>query len=219
MPRRNAHLAFAKELAVLDHLVAHLKRCVYGTRDAGAIWEDCYASALTDMGFERGTASPCCFYNPSQRLRVVVHGDDFTCLGPRAAIMDYEDQLATRFEIKRRGLIGEFDGCIREIRILNRILRLTEFGLRYEADPRHAEMLVKALGLSSASSVLTPGVKENNDLTNYDADLTDEHVALEQWATASGFSFGFALLPVNGFLTWCGAWLMAFLGRKGWTPA
>ncbi len=43
--------------------------------------------------------------------------------------------------------------------------------------------------------------------------------ALEQWATASGFSFGFALLPVNGFLTWCGAWLMAFLGRKGWTPA
>ena len=30
-----------------------------------------------------------------------------------------------------------------------------------------------------------------------------------------GFSFGFALLPVNGFLTWCGAWLMAQIGRKG----
>ena len=141
VPRRNAHLAFPKQLAMPDHLVAHLKRCVYGTRDAGAIWEDCYASALTDMGFERGTASPCCFYNPSQRLRVVVHGDDFTCLGPRAAIMDYEDQLATRFEIKRRGLIGEFDGCIRVIRILNRILRLTEFGLRYEADPRKQKCL------------------------------------------------------------------------------
>ena len=84
-------------------------------------------------------------------------------------------------KLNDKDLLGEFDGCIREIRILNRILRLTESGLRYEADPRHAEMLVKALGLSSASSVLTPGVEENNDLTNYDADLTDEHVALEQW--------------------------------------
>ena len=41
-------------------------------------------------------------------------------------------------------------------------------------------MLVKALGLSDASSVLTPGVKENNDLTDYDADRTDaETDALE----------------------------------------
>ena len=85
VPRRNVHLAFPKELAIPEHLVAHLKRCVYGTRDAGAIWEDCYADALMEMGFERGTASPCCFYNPTTRLRVVVHGDDFTCLGPRAA--------------------------------------------------------------------------------------------------------------------------------------
>ena len=38
VPRRNVHLAFPKELAVPDHLVANLKRCVYGTRDAGAIW-------------------------------------------------------------------------------------------------------------------------------------------------------------------------------------
>ena len=107
VPRRNVHLAFPKELAIPDHLVAHLKRCVYGTRDAGAIWEDCYATALTEMGFVRGTASPCCFFNASKRLQVVVHGDDFTCLGPKSAIIEYEDQLATRFEIKRRGHIGE----------------------------------------------------------------------------------------------------------------
>ena len=183
VPRRNVHLAFPKELAIPEHLVAHLKRCVYGTRDAGAIWEDCYADALVDMGFERGTASPCCFHHPTLRLRVVVHGDDFTCLGPKSAVVDYEDQLASRFEIKRRGHIGESEGCIQEIRILNRILRLTESGLRYEADPRHAEMLVKALGLTDASSVLTPGIKESSDTTDYDALRTDEHEALEQWAS------------------------------------
>ena len=37
---------------------------------------------------------------------------------------------------------------------------------------------------------------------------------LEQWTLAHGFSFGFALLPVNGFLTWAGATLVAFLARN-----
>ena len=100
---------------------------------------------------------------------MVVHGDDFTCLGPTAAVVKYEDALAGRFEIKRRGHIGESEGCVKEIRILNRVLRLTPEGLRYEADPRHAEMLVRALDLASASSVLTPGVKESSDETDYDA--------------------------------------------------
>lgn len=36
---------------------------------------------------------------------------------------------------------------------------------------------------------------------------------LEQAASAAGFSFGFALLPVNGFLTWAGVWLVALVGR------
>jgi hypothetical protein len=107
---------------------------------------------------------------------VVVHGDDFTCLGPKKSIVEYEDQLASRFEIKRRGHIGESEGCIKEIRILNRILRLTDEGLRCEADPRHAEMLVKALGLDNASSVLTPGIKEDNNATDYDAERVDDNV-------------------------------------------
>ena len=153
---------------------AHLKRCVYSTRDAGAIWEDCCADALVGLGFVHGMASPCCFQHPSRNLCVVVHGDDFTCLGPRLDILWYEDSLAERFEIKRRGQIGESEGCVQEIRILNRILRLTADGLRYEADPRHSELLVKALDLTDASSVLTPGVKGPNDSTNYDARLDED---------------------------------------------
>ncbi len=37
---------------------------------------------------------------------------------------------------------------------------------------------------------------------------------IEQWASSRGFSFGFALLPVNGFLTWAGATLVALASRK-----
>ena len=39
--------------------VAHLKRCVYGTRDAGMLWEETYSQALIDQGFGSGIASPC----------------------------------------------------------------------------------------------------------------------------------------------------------------
>ncbi len=37
---------------------------------------------------------------------------------------------------------------------------------------------------------------------------------IEQWASSNGFSFGFALLPVNGFLTWAGASLVALSSGK-----
>ena len=87
-PKRNVHLAFPKELGIPENFCAHLKRCVYGTRDAGAIWEDCYADALVDMCFERGTASPCCVHHPEWNVSVVVHGDDFTSLGTDQTLVD-----------------------------------------------------------------------------------------------------------------------------------
>ena len=37
---------------------------------------------------------------------------------------------------------------------------------------------------------------------------------LEQWTASHGFSFGFALLPVNGFLTWAGASLAVILSAN-----
>ena len=46
------------------------------------------------------------------------------------------------------------------MRILNRIIRWTEAGLRIEADPRHVEILIKEMGLEEANSVNTPGVKD-----------------------------------------------------------
>ena len=62
VPRRRLHLFFPKELGLEKGAVAHLKRCVYGARDAGMIWEDCYAHVLVKTGFRRGIASPCCFF-------------------------------------------------------------------------------------------------------------------------------------------------------------
>ena len=63
------------------------------------------------------------------------------------------------------------------MRVLNRIVRVTEDGIRYEADPRHAEMLIKAFDLSEAKSVITPGIKVHDE--NTDPDKVDSDAAAE----------------------------------------
>ena len=46
-----------------------------------------------------------------------------------------------------------------EIRILNRIVRITESGLEYEADPRRVDLITQSLDLENSKPVATPGVK------------------------------------------------------------
>ena len=97
--------ALSESEEALD-LVCHLKMSLYGTRDAGAIWEETYASALVDMGFTRGVASPCCFYHADQRLMIVVHGDDFTFCGEGKDLDWVEAQVRSWFEVMVRARLG-----------------------------------------------------------------------------------------------------------------
>ena len=108
--------------------VAHLKKCVYGTRDAGMVREECYATALTNMGFKRGIASPCCFDHPRRNLSLVVHGDDFTCLGSLEDLRWYEQELSNSFAIKVKATLSQADGCDKEARALNRVIRIDDEG-------------------------------------------------------------------------------------------
>ena len=158
-PTRPLYMSIPKEMGLAPSLVAKQIKCVYGTRDAGKIWEDCYTEALVGMGFVQGAGSPCCFYHPERGLHCVVHGDDFSCLGLDEDLDYYEAELAKKFELKIRGRLGE--GCdLQEIKILNRILRITPDGVEYEADPRHVELLTSSMGLTSANAVKTPGTKD-----------------------------------------------------------
>ena len=74
-----------------------------------------------------------------------IHGDDFTTSGSDSNLSWYEETLGKRFELKIRGRIGV--GCPgdNEIRILNRIVRITDVGLEYEADPRHVDLTTESL--------------------------------------------------------------------------
>ena len=83
--------------------------------------------------------------------------------------------MKTTFECKLRGRLGLDDHDMKEIRVLNRIVRINQHGLRYEADPRHAELLAKSMGLIDCKPVATPGVKPIYNEDCHEFPISDDH--------------------------------------------
>ena len=105
--------------------------------------------------------------------------DDFTALGTDDALDKYEAGLRKSFECKMRGRLGEEAHDLKEIRVLNRIVRITSIGLLYEADPRHAELLAKSMNLENCRQVATPGVKKGFSDDVMDLPISDTDGCVE----------------------------------------
>ena len=89
-----------------------------------------------------------------------VHGDDFTSAAPKLALDWFERELAKRYKLTLGGRLGPGPDDAREARVLNRIVRWTQHGLEYEADPRQAERLLEDLELvGEIKTAVTPGLK------------------------------------------------------------
>ena len=65
----------------------------------------------------------------------------------------YEQALTKCFDVNLRGRLGEHRDDLKELRVLNRILRITEHGFLCEANPRHCELLARSLGLEQCSKI------------------------------------------------------------------
>ena len=90
----------------------------------------------------------------------MVHGDDFVGAGKPKELARIRAALEEKYKLKVETLSGS-DGDVREVKILNKIVRWTESGVELEADPRHAELVVRELGLEKATPSKVPGVKAN----------------------------------------------------------
>jgi hypothetical protein len=135
--------------------VVRLRRWLYGMRPAARAWEEHYAKKLIEAGFIRGLSAPTVFHHPANDIALVVHGDDFTALGPVKELRKFEGQMKSWYDVKTRGVLGPEPGDDKEITILNRKLLWAEPGLiTYEADPKNIEQIVKAMGLQSGSKGL-----------------------------------------------------------------
>ena len=135
-----------------------LRVSMYGTRDAAVNWATEYGETLKAAGFKQGTASPCIFRHERKGVVVMVHGDDFVAVGEGDSLQETKKVLEDKYKIKVETL-GRDKKDSKEIRVLNKVIRLTEQGLELEADPRHVELVVRALGLEDGKPSPTPGAK------------------------------------------------------------
>ena len=140
--------------------VGRLELSLYGTRDAALNWAAEYSGFLNSLGFTKGIASPCNFELASLELNITVHGDDFLIAGPLASIRWFQNKMKSKYEIKS-SILGPETEAVNEISMLGRVLRWSSKGIEYEPDQRHAELLVKELGLCGARPVSTPGTSDS----------------------------------------------------------
>ena len=64
--------------------------------------------------------------------------------------------------MKHKARLGPEERDDKSVRIFNRIISWHDgFGIKYEADQRHADILIESLDLRSANPVSTPGIKES----------------------------------------------------------
>ena len=112
-----------------------LKRCmVHGMqRKIGSM-------SMDNNGFIKSRATPCMFYHEGRGVRLVIHG---TALGREVELDWFLDSIKEGLEVKFRARLGPEDKADKSIRLLNRVISWTPEGIRYEADQRHAELVIK----------------------------------------------------------------------------
>ena len=150
---------------------ARLLKSLYGTRSAASNWAECYTELLMKNGFTRAKSNPCLFHHRGRDILTMVHGDDFLSTADGNGLDWMESILKKELEVKteRCGPAKE-QGYKSQVRFLNRVISWESHGIRYEPDPRHAEIIVNQMGVAGAKSVSTPGITATAPRSEDDAE-------------------------------------------------
>ena len=71
----------------------------------------------------------------------------------------FEAEIQIHYDVTLRGRLGPGDADDKQATLLNHVISWTQNGIEIEADPRHAERLVRQLNVEGANPLSTPGVK------------------------------------------------------------
>jgi len=156
--------------------VARLRRWLYGTRPAGAAWEEDYSGRLVAAGFRRGRAASTVFFNPVSGLRVVVWGDDFTVVGCDQDLKEFAEMMRSWYDIKVKAVLGPEVNDDKEVRILNRVVRWKPEMIEYEGDEKHVATVLNELGFDEHTKGLDAPLAKDHEPPEGDEEL-DETMA------------------------------------------
>ena len=95
------------------------------------------------------------------KLRTLVHGDDFATVGSLEGVRWLQKELESAFETKT-DMAGHSrkPGVATEAKILNRVIRAVPTRWDYNCDQRHAEIIPEELDFKDCKPVGTPEVEE-----------------------------------------------------------
>ena len=147
--------------------VGKLVKAMYGTQSAPLIWQKLCRRVLESMGFVTCKTSPCCYFHKDRGVKVVTHVDDFACTGMMKDLKWLQEELEKDFELKSE-VLGFGKEEMNEVKFLGRVIKCHEYGISYQADPKHVKILVDEWGLKDARSVGTPGNVEDKGMLNDD---------------------------------------------------
>ena len=114
---------------------------------------------MSARGFAQGVSAPCVFRHEERGIVLNSHGDDFTATGPKRQLDWFEATMREQYGPTAQPRMGPGDDDAKGGIMLNRIIRWTEHGLEYEADPRQAEQLIAECGLGESHTCATPSVR------------------------------------------------------------
>ena len=142
-----------------EHMCGLLLQSLYGTRDASRNWEEELCGTLRRLGFVKGKASSCVYTHPQLDIAAAVHGDDITMSGSRQDLEWVKREISKVYEIKTQ-IMGEGADLPKSVKVLNREMAWTPKGITIEADPKHVQLALEALGMQNCSPVTTPSTVE-----------------------------------------------------------
>jgi hypothetical protein len=103
---QDVYIGLPAEALAEEGMCGKLVHWLYGFRPAAQTWETHYATNLEAEGFARGVASPVAFYCSARDVSCLVHGDDFTFVGPSEGISYVVARMKVWYELKVQAVLG-----------------------------------------------------------------------------------------------------------------
>ena len=114
-----------------------------------------------------GTACTTFFKSHDGDLKGLCHGDDFCVVARRKQLQIFGTVLEKRFEVKHTGLIGFSASDAKELKILNRTIKIDVLKdeMTLEVDTKLVEVALETMKLVGAKGVDSPRVRRNEEQT------------------------------------------------------
>ena len=98
-------------------------------------------------------------------LQGLCHGDDFCVVGRQKQLQIFGKVLEKRFEVKQTGRIGFGVNDEKELKILNRTIKIDVLNdeMTLEADTKLVENALESMKLNGAKGVDSPRVRRNEE--------------------------------------------------------